>query len=147
VNKNVDDKMDLRRRRLQLYREQSAAEWQSIAKQIGVSASDLSQRLSGHRPFTEKFARQVENRLKLTAGWLDLEEEQQQSRRPSQTGDESLLVRVISAIDTAVKATGKPDIKGEDRYGHLVEFVYEDSKERGMPSQSWLVRLVRLILE
>jgi hypothetical protein len=146
MNKNVDDKMDLRRRSLQRYKEQTSAEWQSIAKQIGVSASDLSQRLSGRRPFTEKFARQVENRLKLAEGSLD-SESFPTSGRPSQNSDEGLLVRVISGIDAAVKASGKPDIKGEAKYGRLVEFVYEDSKERGTQSSQWLLRLVRLILD
>jgi transcriptional regulator with XRE-family HTH domain len=146
MNKNVDDKMELRRRNLLRFKERTDSEWQSIAKQIGVSPSDLSQRLSGSRPFTEKFARQVETRLKLSEGSLDLESFAT-SGRPSQNGDEGLLVRVITAIDASVKASGKPDIKGEVKYGHLVEFVYEDSKERGMPSQQWLVRLIRLILD
>lgn len=146
MNKSVDDKMDQRRRNLQLYKEQSADEWQRIAKKVGVSGSDLSQRLSGHRPFTEKFARQVENRLNLSTNWLDLEHGNSRPGQPSQIGDEGLLVRVIAAIDIALKASGKPDIKGE-AYGRLVEFVYEDSKERGLPTETWFTRLVKLILD
>lgn len=147
MNKNFDDKMDLRRKNLQRYKDQSGDEWQRIGKKTGFSPSHLSQIISGHRPFTEKTARKLEPKLALSAGWLDLEHDISRPGQPSQNGDEGLLVRVIGAIDIALKAAGKADIKGEAKYGRLVEFAYEDSKERGMPPETWYLRLVKLILD
>ena len=143
----VVDKMDLRRKNLQLLKEQTGDEWQTVAKRVGMSASHLSQVLNGIRPFTEKTARNIEHKLNLSAGWLDLEHERTISGQSSQNTDAGLLTRVIAAIDGALKSIGKWEVRDSEKYGKLVEFVYEDTRQRGMPNDAWFTRLLRLILE
>src|SRR5947209_2514390 len=108
MNKNVDDKMHLRRRNLLLLKEQTRDEWQTLAKRLGSTKSWLSQLSTGHRPFSEKTARGFEKKLNLSSGWFDTEQEEpSQSRLPSQTSDGVSLAGVIAGIDAAVKAVGK----------------------------------------
>lgn len=144
---HVVDKMDLRRKNLQLLKDQTGDEWQTVAKRVGMSASHLSQILTGHRPFTEKTARNIEHKLSLSPGWLDLEHERTALGQGSQNTDAGLLTRVIAAIDGALKSIGKWEMRDSEKYGRLVEFVYEDSRDRGMPNDAWFTRLMRLVLE
>lgn len=144
MNKGIDDKMDLRRKNLRRYQSTAGDEWQRIAKKTGFSASHLSQIMSGHRPFTERTARTIEQKLQLAASWLD--QEISNSGTASQIGDEPSLAGVITAIDSAERASGRA-LKNDARYGRLVELVYEDCRVRGMPTESWLTRLVKLILD
>lgn len=148
MNKNIDDKMHLRRRKLLDLKETTRDEWQTLAKRLGTTKSWLSQLSTGHRPFSEKTARGFEKKLGLSSGWFDTEQgEAGQSRLPSQSSDDVSLPRVIAVIDSAVKAAGKPAFRDDAKYGVFLELIYEDSKERGMPKDSWLLRLVKLILE
>lgn len=145
MNKTVDGKMDLRRRNLLLLKRQWEDDWQVLAKKLDVSASYLSQIQSGHRPFSERTARQFEDKLKLKEGWFDLEHS---STMPtSQNDDAALLSRTVDALDLALKGLGK-DIESKKRFFRIATFVYEDSKERGaVQSEAWLQSLLRLILE
>lgn len=146
MNKNVEDMMERRRRNLALLKEQTRDEWQTLAKRLATTKSWLSQLSTGHRPFTERTARGFEKKLSLSPGFFDTEQISN-SRPTSQNADKGLLPRVIAGIDSALKATGKAEIADSSQYGRLVEFVYEDSVERGMPSHEWLVRLLKLILD
>lgn len=145
MNKNVDDKMHLRRRNLLLLKEQTRDEWQTLAKRLDTTKSWLSQISTGHRPFSEKTARGFEKKLGLSLGWFDTEQEQ--PRPPSQTSDGVSLAGVIAGIDAAVKAVGKTAFRDDVKYGRLLELIYEDSLERGMPKEAWLTKLVRLLLD
>lgn len=148
MNKNVDDKMTLRRRNLLLLKEQTRDEWQTLAKRLGVTKSYLSQLSTGHRPFSEKTARGFEAKLKLSEGWFDLEHERVSKPGPaSQSGDDGVLARLIPAIDRALKAAGKVAFRDDEKYGRLLALLYEDSTTRGMPEDAWIARLVKLILD
>lgn len=144
MNKNVDGKMDQRRRNLALLNGQWGGEWQSLAKRLSVSPSHLSQIQSGHRPFTERTARQFEQKLSLAKDWLDLEHVAG-TTPSSQNDDGALLESIVDALDSALKAIGKDLSKG--RFFRVATFVQEDSKERGRQSEAWLRSLLRLILE
>lgn len=148
MNKNVDDKMHLRRRNLVLLKEQTRDEWQTLAKRLKVTKAYISQISTGHRPFTEKTAKSFEARLNLATGWFDAEHER--SSKPglaSQSSDEGLLMRLIPAIDRALKAAGKVAFREDEKYGRLLELLYEDSTARGIPDETWIARLVKLILD
>lgn len=141
MNRSIEE---LRRKNLALLKEQWGGEWQSLAKKIGKSPSHLSQIQSGHRPFTEKTARAIEQKLVLAERWLDLEHDSA-PQRVSQNEDAGVLARVIAAIDSALKAENA-DV-GRGKYGRLVTFIYEDSRERGAQNESWIRRLVKLIVD
>jgi transcriptional regulator with XRE-family HTH domain len=148
MNKNVDDKMQLRRSNLLRLKEQTRDEWQTLAKRLGTTKSWLSQLSTGHRPFSEKTARGFEKKLGLSSGWFDTDHGQIAHSRPtSQSGDQVSLASVITAIDAAVKAIGQTAFRDDAKYGRLLELIYEDSKERGMPQEAWLTRLLKLILD
>lgn len=144
MNKNVDEKMHRRRRNLALLKTQWGDEWQSLAKKLGVSPSQLSQIQSGHRPFSERTARQFEQKLALAIGWLDLEKPQG-TGSTSQNDDGALLEHIVNSLDSNLKALGKDMSKG--KFFRVATFVHEDSKERGPQSEAWLRSLLRLILE
>lgn len=147
MNKNVDDKMTVRRRNFEVLKDRSGNQWPVLMKKVGISASYENHLRTGRRPFSEKTAQKIETALGLRPGWFDLKEHLKAPGRASQISDEGLLPRVITAIDSALKASGKGDVKDTSRYGRLVEFVFEESSERGVPSPEWLTRLLKLILD
>lgn len=143
MNKNVDGKMDQRRRNLALLKGQWGGEWQSLAKKLCVSPSHLSQIQSGHRPFTERTARQFEPKLGLAIGWLD--SDHSPAIGTSQNDDGALFDATLNTLDSALKGLGKDMARG--KFARVATFVHEDSKERGRQSEAWLRSLLRLILE
>jgi plasmid maintenance system antidote protein VapI len=143
VNKNVDGLMDLRRRNLVALKDQWGGEWQTLAKKLKVTASHLSQIQSGHRPFSERTARQFEEKLGLAEKWLDLDKTT--AVGTSQNDDGALLETIVDSLDSALKAIGKDMSRG--KFFRVATFVHEASKERGRQSEAWLRSLLRLILE
>jgi hypothetical protein len=131
--------MDVRRAKLRSL----IAQWggpSPLAKKLKLSGpSYLSQLLSGHRPITEKTARQFENELGLPPGWMD--DERHTNGKPA-TVDDDLVTRVVLLVGAALeeaKLTVKPA-----KFADLVAMAYDEAIRTGELSEMFVKRLINL---
>lgn len=133
------DTMDVRRANLRLL----IAQWggpSTLAKKLRLSGpSYLSQLVGGHRPVTEKTARQFESALDLPLGWLD--DERHSNGKPARV-DDDLVTRVVMLVGAALedaKLTVKPA-----KFADLVAMAYEEAVRTGELGEQYVKRLVKL---
>lgn len=67
----LNQRYEHRTERLKQYIESTGKTQADFAAKIGKKSSYLSQLFSGIRPFTEKMAREIEEKADLPSGWLD----------------------------------------------------------------------------
>jgi hypothetical protein len=89
------------------------------------------------REVSEKVAREMETKLGLPIGWLDLEHPG--SNRPV---DDETLSACVRAVAAEIRDAGlKPD---PDAYANLVGLAYEHTKLLGRVDEGFIQRIVRL---
>lgn len=119
------------------------AQWDGptpLAKKLGLSGpSYLSQLVSGHRPITEKTARQFEESLDLPLGWLD--DERHASGKPVKV-DDDLVTRVVMLVGAALEES-KTAVKPA-KFADLVAMAYEEAVRAGELSEQYVKRLIKL---
>ena len=116
----------------------------NLARELGYNGpSYVSQMVSGNRPITEKTARQIEGKLKLTPGVLDRDSSlSAKGARPAAV-DTQMISRIISLVTTTLEESGvrlQPA-----KFAELVAMVYEDASERGHADEKLINRVIGLL--
>jgi hypothetical protein len=113
-----------------------------IARKMGLaSTSYISQLLSGHRPFGEKAARNIEKRLELEEFSLD---KKPGEAVPFSGTDRVMLTDAVRAIDeetSALKVKLAPE-----KFARLVAHVYEMGVHSGAIERSEVRKILELML-
>lgn len=140
AKKAPPDVHEIRRRNFKLLKEQWGT-FTNLAKQLGITPGYASQLASGFRPFTEKSARKLEQKLGLSVGWID-QERHTTPTRPRVESDK-LFHRALVLCTALTEESGKsiPLAKFSD----IVNMVYEEAQRTGTLSEPYVKQLLKLM--
>lgn len=119
----------------------------SFAKKLGQSGpSFLSQMANGHRAITEKTSRRIEQAAGKPEYWMDQPHSSTQGMAPHATvhTDPSFVgaaVKMVAEIQQSLGVSLSPD-----KYGELVNLVYEHAQRSGAIDREYATRLLKLTL-
>jgi len=113
----------------------------SLAKKLGHSNGSYLAQLIGPNPsreVSEKVAREIEAKLALPVGWLDVVQND-----GGRAVDDETLSTCVGAVAAAVRDAGlKPNPKV---FGNLVSLAYEHTKLSGRVDEAFIQKLVGII--
>ena len=132
----TEDVFATRRRNLRdLIRQHEGAT--NLAKLLGYSSPSYLSQMVGPRPsrqVTEKVARQIEHRLRMSPGWLDKAHGQYHSSVDEHSVSETIVLVGQMLDDAKVKTTPR-------QFAELVALA----QERGALDETYIRRLISLI--
>ena len=112
----------------------------SLAKKLAHANGSYLAQLAGPNPsreVSEKVAREIEGKLGLPLGWMDVEHDR---RAPV---DDTALAECVRATTTAVReAKVHPSA---DTFGTLVGLVYDHYRLLGRVDEPFILKLIKLI--
>jgi hypothetical protein len=112
----------------------------SLSRKLGHSnASYLAQLIGPHpsREISEKVAREMEAKLGLPGGWMDIE------HGPSRPVDDAALADAVRAVAAALRDAGlRPE---PDRYATLVALAFEHARLTGRLDETHINKLISLM--
>lgn len=112
----------------------------ALSMKLGYANASYIVQLAGPHPtreISEKTARGVEERLALSAGWMDVEH-----KGRAVTINETQVAHVVRAV-AAVLEDAKVDL-APSPFGEIVALVYEHSQLVGRIDEDYIKRLVSL---
>lgn len=112
----------------------------SLSKKLGHSNASYLAQLIGPAPtreVSEKVARDIETKLQLPVGWMDVE------HGPIKKIDDQALADVVRAVAAALRDEGlRP---GPDIYATLVQLVFEHTRLTGRLDEEHIKKLITLL--
>ena len=112
----------------------------SLARKLGHSNPSYLAQLIGPNPtreVSEKVARDIESKLGLPIGWMDVEHE------PSKPVDDAMLAECVRACAAALRDAGlRPD---PERYGTIVSLVYDHARTTGRLDETYVKKIISLM--
>lgn len=141
------EKLKLQRKQnlANILREQGGAT--SFAIKLGLEGpSFLSQMVNGHRVITEKTARRIEAAADKPEYWMDHAHSATEGMGPAATVqvDPSFVaaaVKMVAEIQQEFKIALDPE-----KYGEIVNLVYEHAQRTGKIDRDFSMRLVKLTM-
>lgn len=119
----------------------------SFAKKLGQAGpSFLSQMVNGHRVITEKTSRRIEQLAGKPEYWMDQPHNSLEGMTPTMSVrvDPSFVgaaVQMVAEIQQELKISLSPE-----KYGEIVNLVYENAQRTGSVDPDFSMRLVKLTM-